>query len=147
MNLLRSLCFAFIFALSLIGCGEQDKVSNVLVQDSTDDLAQGEVVGTTSLVGVGHISEGDVQLIYVAETNTYSLVMENFRSQNGPDLKVYLSEGSQPGNFLDLGGLKSTNGTLRYDFPAAQFDERFDHVLIWCAKFGVTFGQGEFEAP
>lgn len=48
--------------------------------------------------------------------NTNILRLENFNTDNGPDLFVYLvkkSTGSPSGNdFINLGNLKSTNGNL-----------------------------------
>ena len=48
------------------------------------------------------------------EIRKYYLALENLKSDNGPDLKVYLSETAKVTSFIKLGGLKSTNGNQLY---------------------------------
>jgi hypothetical protein len=103
-------------------------------------MDQLQVSGAFQSLG-NYTVNGDVDLFYNSDTDTYSLVLSQFFSSNGPDLRVYLSEGAGINNSLNLGALTSTNGRLRYDFPASQFDPAFNYVLIWCEDFSVTFGQ------
>jgi len=44
-------------------------------------------------------------------------------------------------------GLKSVGGTLRYDFPASEFDPSFDTALIWCQQLSQLFGAANLTAP
>jgi len=139
-----------IFTMFFVGCGTEDNVPTTTAQDSTEDIEGASLLKAGQMGGLGSYSvSGDVKLVLNEETETYSLVFENFSSSNGPDLKVYLSKGevASPGQFLNLGDLKSTNGTLRYDFAASSFDPDFDYALIWCEQFGVNFGSGELLAP
>lgn len=39
------------------------------------------------------------------------LALENFKSTNGPDLRVYISKEMQPVNFIELGRLRSVNNS------------------------------------
>ncbi|HRI21199.1 MAG TPA: hypothetical protein PLA68_09590 [Panacibacter sp.] len=58
-------------------------------------------------------SEGTVMgkvNIYLTD-GKYQLELKDFSVTNGPDLHVYLSKETQPVNFIDLGKLKSTNGS------------------------------------
>ncbi len=133
-----------MMVFSLGACEDTNKVSEVPANDDIADLMTMDqrTVGVGKLNGVaGHRSSGKVELIFSPENETYSLIFENFSSQNGPALRVYLSEGPNPRNYLDLGDLKSTSGTLRYDFKANLFDSKFDHALIWCDEFSVGFGE------
>ncbi len=66
---------------------------------------------------------------------------EDFQSSNGPDLNVYLSsESTINANSLLLGQLKSTRGMQTYELPSFVEMNDFDHVVIHCLPFNVTFG-------
>ncbi|MCP5025715.1 MAG: DM13 domain-containing protein [Actinomycetia bacterium] len=77
------------------------------------------------------------------------LRFEDFETDNGPDLNVYLtrsgadadaSEFGAAGDFVDLGDLKGNVGPQNYEIPADVDLEEFDTVVIWCVRFGVAFG-------
>ncbi len=70
----------------------------------------------------------------------YQLALENFRSDNGPDLKVYLSKEIQPVNFVNLGSLKSTNGNQLYDIPAGAVLSDYKYALVHCQQYNHLFG-------
>lgn len=66
---------------------------------------------------------------------------EDFLSSNGPDLNVYLSSASTiNANSLKLGQLKNTRGTQTYELPSFVEMNDYDHVVIHCLPFNVTFG-------
>lgn len=72
---------------------------------------------------------------------------ESFRSSNGPDLLVYLSEnavqsGEPLGEFVSLQELKSTSGGQTYSLPENIDD--FQSVVIWCRAFAAQFGAADF---
>ncbi len=66
------------------------------------------------------------------------LRFENFSSDNGPDLKVYLRADN--GDFVSLGPLKGNIGDQNYEVPADVDLDVFNTVDIWCERFGVGFG-------
>ncbi len=128
--------------------GVEDAVPTGTITDSTEDLDMDDLIKTGQFASFnGYTVNGKVELFYNATTDNYSLVMSDFFSSNGPDLKVYLSQGATPNNFLNLGALKSTNGVLRYDFSGESFDPLFDNVIIWCEDFSVTFGRTVLSDP
>ena len=72
---------------------------------------------------------------------------ENFETDNGPDLNVYLSTappdapaGDFDDDFIDLGDLKGNVGPQNYEIPEGTDLERYSTVVIWCVRFGVAFG-------
>ena len=140
---------ATLMVLAMAACAPpKDRVPTTPASDSTDDLQGEQVLSTGTLSGAnGYTSSGDVQLIFSADTQTYSLVFENFLSSNGPDLKVYLGTDSGASDVINLGDLKSTSGTLRYDFPASSFRPEFDTAIIWCERFSQLFGSADLRAP
>ncbi|MEL6892948.1 MAG: DM13 domain-containing protein, partial [Actinomycetota bacterium] len=71
------------------------------------------------------------------------LRLENFESNNGPDLNVYLVNPDDPSDFVDLGDLKGNIGDQNYEIPADVDLDRYSRVSIWCVRFGVGFGQAD----
>ncbi len=66
------------------------------------------------------------------------LRFENFTSDNGPDLKVYLR--AENGDFVSLGELKGNIGDQNYEIPVGVDLDEFSTIQIWCERFSVNFG-------
>ena len=116
---------------------------------STDTLNQ--VVAATAVLkfqgalsGAGSYTVSGQAKIFL-ENGRYSLALENFSSSNGPDLKVYLSQGATPTNFIKLGDLKSTNGNQVYDIAGSPDFTKYTHALIHCERFNAVFGRAELK--
>jgi hypothetical protein len=69
------------------------------------------------------------------------LRFENFETDNGPDLNVYLfNVNGDRSDFIDLGDLKGNIGEQNYEVPAGVDLDVFSDVSIWCVRFNVGFG-------
>jgi hypothetical protein len=73
------------------------------------------------------------------------LRLENFSTENGPDLYVYLvrNDSGSPRNeqeFVNLGKLPSTNGNFNLEIPAETDLSGVQSASIWCRAFSVNFG-------
>ena len=70
------------------------------------------------------------------------LRFEDFETDNGPDLNVYLVNSStgDVSDYVDLGDLKGNIGSQNYEIPADVDLTVYDEVVIWCVRFGVGFG-------
>lgn len=86
-------------------------------------------------------------LLAKQEDGSYLLRLEDFETQNGPDLKVYLSAAPADANpstfdddFINLGNLKGNIGNQNYTVPAGLDLEKYQSVVIWCQRFSVGFG-------
>lgn len=106
-------------------------------------LARGE------FASLAHETTGVAQVIEV-EGGRHVLTLTSFETDNGPDLRVYLSSGEaaqgSPGDaFEDLGGLKGNVGDQQYEIPRGADLDRLTHVLIWCRAFSVGFGVAPLE--
>jgi hypothetical protein len=68
------------------------------------------------------------------------LRFENVDIAGAPNMYVYLSDrvDGQPGNFIDLGPLKATNGSFNYSVPAGVPRESTRSAVVWCRAFSVT---------
>lgn len=68
----------------------------------------------------------------------------DFRSSNGPGLRVYLAKNA-PGvltasNSIKLGNLVSTSGAQEYTVPGSVQLSDFDFAVVYCEPFNVAFG-------
>lgn len=88
-----------------------------------------------------------------ASDGHYYVRFEEFETQNGPDLKVYLStapasaEGEEfIEDFLDLGALKGNRGNQNYQVSDGTDLSKFHSVVIWCKRFTVGFGVAPLES-
>jgi hypothetical protein len=76
------------------------------------------------------------------------LTLTRFETDNGPDLRVYLStadanQDSAGDDFVDLGGLKGNVGDQQYEIPRGANLGRLTKVVVWCRAFSVGFGAAE----
>ena len=93
---------------------------------------------------LGHETEGVAQAIRVRGGRRV-LTLTGFETDNGPDLRVYLSaagasQDSAGEAFHDLGELKGNVGDQQYEIPKGVDLDRFSTVLVWCRAFSVGFG-------
>jgi hypothetical protein len=104
--------------------------------------------------GLAHETKG-LASIYQLADGKRTLRLTEFETSNGPDVHVYLtaaevekgSEAIREAGFIDLGSMKGNKGDQNYDIPADADLNKYKNVTIWCARFGVNFGQAPLEAP
>ena len=119
------------------GRGPMDEVVETTAGPVT--LASGDFIDRS------HPTEGTAVII-TDGTSTF-LRLEGFRTDNGPDLNVYLSTAgpTDPAtdfdeDFIDLGDLKGNVGDQNYEIPPGVDLSRYNSVVIWCVRFTVVFG-------
>jgi hypothetical protein len=88
-----------------------------------------------------HKVSGTVKIVY--SDGTKYLRFENFSTENGPDLRVYLAGDTTAKDFVDLGELPATEGNYNIQLPDSIDLTTHDTVLIWCRAFRVNFGSAE----
>ena len=105
-----------------------------------------------SFVSRSHPTEGSARVLGDGSGLRF-LRLEDFRTDNGPDLNVYLSTappdapaGAFDDDFVDLGDLKGNVGSQNYEIPAGLDLDRYSTVTIWCVRFGVVFGAADLIA-
>jgi hypothetical protein len=96
---------------------------------------------------LGHETMGVAQVIDVRGERRV-LTLTRFETDNGPDLRVYLStadanQDSAGEDFVDLGGLKGNVGDQQYEIPRGANLGRLTKVVVWCRAFSVGFGAAE----
>jgi hypothetical protein len=96
--------------------------------------------------GREHPSEG-VATVITDGDQTFLRFEDDFATDNGPDLNVYLStapitadSGAFDDDFVDLGDLKGNIGSQNYELDDSIDISGYQTVVIWCVRFGVAFG-------
>jgi hypothetical protein len=105
-----------------------------------------------SFVDRGHPASGEATI--TTDGSKTFLRFEELRTDNGPDLFVYLSAGvtatSPSGelddDFVDLGKLKGNIGSQNYEVPSGTDLAKYKTVVIWCRRFATAFGASDLTA-
>ena len=119
------------------------------------DEAQEAGVVVTQFEGMfgprSHPGEGVAKVLNDGTEQRF-LRFEEFSTDNGPDLNVYLTTADADadagdfgvsGQFVDLGDLKGNVGEQNYEVPPEVDLAQFDTVVIWCVRFGVAFAAAD----
>lgn len=102
-----------------------------------------------AFASLAHETSGSAALIDLAEGGR-RLTLTDLKTDNGPDLLVYLvpgssnAKGSVEGG-TSLGRLKGNIGTQQYRVPESVRLAEGASVVIWCRAFTVAFGVAELE--
>lgn len=126
------------FCLFLLASCVKDKTPNDTLNETPPPSAEYTYSGNFAngpygtVSGKAHISRDSSGVLH--------LVLENISSNNGPDLKVYLSKEIQPVNFINLGPLRSVSGTQLYDISGMPDFMEYKYALIHCQAFNHLFG-------
>lgn len=106
------------------------------------------VVASGTFRELTHPTMGQAKIIRT-DGQTY-LRFEQFKTEDGPDLLVYLSSADASGpnraladDFVDLGALKGNVGDQNYVIPEGTDLERYKTAVVWCRRFTVAFAAAE----
>jgi len=99
-------------------------------------------VASGGFVPLAHPGTGTAAVVELAEGGRV-LTLTGFGTDNGPDLRVYLTErdpaGGDIGAFVDLGALAGNQGDQQYAVPDDLDLVRYPNAVIWCRAFAVGF--------
>ena len=123
---------------------KQDTTINETMAMNINQSTQNtDLIGNFIGVGDGiHNAEGKAKILTLSN-GSQILRLENFKSTNGPDVHLYLSNNKQANDFIDLGRLKANNGNQNYKIPMDIDFNHYGYVLIWCKPFSVLFGSAQ----
>lgn len=123
-----------------------------VVRDASG-ASEPEVLSTGSFRSLEHETDGLARLLRLGDDRAI-VRLENFRTSNGPDVVVILSDAAatssdagayDDGNFVLIGGLKGTRGAQNYEIPGGVDPSKYHSVVIWCRRFNVAFGAAPLE--
>jgi hypothetical protein len=132
-----------IFIASLLSCEVDENTPTTPLVDNFDETSATLIKqGTFTGIG-GHTASGKAS---VYESNGQKVVvLDPYSSQNGPDLKVYLSKNVGATSYINLGQLKSTTGKQTYAIPGSVTLSEYTHVHIWCEAYSVEFARAPLQ--
>ncbi|MCP9770186.1 hypothetical protein EGI22_19960 [Lacihabitans sp. LS3-19] len=140
----------FIFSLLLLSCGKNEMPSpdsNSQIDDSSAnmgmDFSTQKLLLEGTFVNGAHPTSGKAK-IYEASDGKKTLLLENFKTDAGPDLRIYIAEDKAITNFKEL-SMKVENGNKSYEIPSTVDLSKQKHILIWCKQFAVLFGHSELK--
>ncbi len=135
---MKKILFPFVVMMFLFSsCKKENNTPTSVIMDMVDTTADIKLSGNFINGPYGSVS-GKAKILL--KDGRYTLVLESVSISNGPDLHVYLSKEMIPVNFIDLGKLKSTNGTQVYDIAGVPDFSQFKYALIHCQLFDHLFG-------
>lgn len=123
--------------------------SDEAMPEASGESESGEVftVAEGMFVDRSHPGSGDAIVITDGSDQRF-LRFENFETDNGPDLFVYLTTARADANsgdfgvegeFINLGRLKGNVGPQNYEIPVDANISEFATVVVWCDRFSVAF--------
>ncbi|MDZ7645789.1 MAG: DM13 domain-containing protein [Cytophagales bacterium] len=134
--------FFICFLVPIISCKEDDATPTGPINDNFDP-STATLLKSGALVGIDHTVSGTAALY---DTGSKKIILlDPFNSQNGPDLKVYLSKDINASSYISLGALKSTTGKQSYEIPGNPDVTDYNYVMVWCEQFTVVFGRAEIK--
>jgi hypothetical protein len=135
--------FLMFVILACFSCSEDENNTPAAPINENFDPGQATLLKQGTMVGVGHMVSGTAKA-YDANGKKI-IVLDPFSSQNGPDLKVYLSKDQNASQYINLGALKSTTGKQSYEVTGAPDLAEYKFVLVWCQQFSVLFGKAALQ--
>lgn len=132
---------------------ENEDIPTEVAADEAEPMP-GDIVTqfTGSFFSLAHPQEGTAVVLNDGTAQRFLRFEDDFAGDNGPDLNVYLTrveggtEVGGDGDHIDLGDLKGNIGAQNYEIPEGVDLDEFDTVVIWCVRFGVSFGAAELAA-
>ena len=114
---------------------------------ATLPAAAAEIVAGGGFYDAHHPTSGHAT-IFALDGGGYELRFEDFKSDAGPDLFIYLSTAVAPradsditnAEFENLGPRKALTRAQSYRLPEGVAPKRFNSAVVWCRTYSVMFG-------
>ena len=143
-NTMKKILIAYSISLLMWSCAKNETLTPVVQTPSQAVLSGTQESLGTFTAGV-HPTSGTVKVVAdKTDTKKKYLSFENFKTDAGPDLYVYLAEDKTAKVFTTVLKLDKT-GTFVLDVPANADLTKQKYVLIWCRQFTVLFGSAKLE--
>lgn len=137
------LCSLLFFLFFLGSCTKIVEMPAVLTELET--VKAGTKLSSGTFTTAAHTTSGSATLYKNKTTGAVKLVLENLKTDSGPDLYMYLIKDKTGKPFVDLGKIKGIDGTYIYDVPDPNAITGFNIASVWCKAFSVNFGSAEMK--
>jgi hypothetical protein len=120
----------------------------------TDDAPKRVELAAADFIDAEHGTSGRA-VIYLRDDGSRYLRLEGFKTSNGPDVHVWLTDQQSggdcegcsdswgiydDGDYVKLGSLKGNICDQNYEIPGDADLGNIKSVVIWCDRFNVAFG-------
>jgi hypothetical protein len=145
---MKKLILILTIALFTNSCKKATVVAPVVAEVKKTEVQivmEGTKEATGAFINGAHPTSGKV--VVVADKNDAKkkyLSFENFKTDNGPDLRIYLAEDLKAKGFTEISKLDKS-GTFLLEIPTTAMLDKQKYVLIWCEDFSVLFGSAKLE--
>ncbi len=124
-----------LLTMGMLSCNKELKEGDNNIPTNLTIITQG------SFSGAAHPTSGIVKLAKDPAGKKY-LVFENFKTDPGPDIRIWIAEDKTDKSYTELSKTVFT-GTFKIDVPADVDTAKKTYVLIWCKAFSVLFGSAQ----
>jgi hypothetical protein len=143
---MKSYFFLFSLLFSLVFLGSCTKiVETPAVLTELETVKTGTKLSSGTFVSGAHTTSGTATLYKNKTTGAVKLVLENLKTDSGPDLYMYLIKDKTAKPFIDLGKIKGIDGSYIYDITDPNAITGFNIASVWCKAFSVNFGSAEMK--
>ena len=141
----------FSLFISLVSCVKNQELTptpvgsaivNMTDPTKTFDATGQKLLYQGSFMSNVHTTSGTAKVY--DKDGKKTLVLEQFVTDAGPDLRIYTSEDKTATKFTELSTLSQT-GNFYVEIPATTDITKQKFILIWCKQFSVLFGNSELK--
>ncbi len=109
-------------------------------------LGDGDILKSGSWQGKAHATSGNIKIVE-KDGETFVVLSDDFKTDAGPELHLFVEEHSNPANskdihsgeYVDLGELKNTKGAQTYKIDSSKIG-KINSATVYCKPFRVIFG-------
>ncbi len=113
-----------------------------------------ELIASGEFYDAHHPTSGRAVLV-AREDGGYELRLEDFTSDDGPDIFIYLSDAENPdtdssiknAHNANLGPRQALTGEQSYILPKVVSPDGFKLIAIWCCTYGIVFDTALLTRP
>ena len=106
-----------------------------------EKMPSNTIMSRANMIARAHEVSGEALLVQSGDE--MYLRFENLKTINGPDLRIYLSADLNADDFVDLGSIRATQGSVNYVIPVGTDIHKYKNAMIWCRAFGVLFSYAQ----
>ena len=128
-------------------------LADIVAEEKLENVSDRNLVATGTFI---HANPSDPIHYGSGGVTVYADVVhlaDDFEVGPGPAYHIYLVplEDINPGTqvdqtmYVDLGRLRAFKGSQVYPIPAGIELKQYDHVVVWCERFGVLISPAKLE--
>jgi hypothetical protein len=141
---MKKLILILGLAVGMTACQKEETAEPIDTTTNTTFNAIGQTLLVQGKFENGaHPTSGTVK-IYEDKDKKRTLVFEDFKTDAGPDLRIYLAEDKSVTGFVEITDMVK-NGNAAFTVSTNLDVKKKNHVLIWCRKFSVLFGSAQLK--